>query len=205
MISQLSLPARLAKVLIPTKGQAFLTIFLAFAALVAMNIRQAYELFGINHATLDTTLEQFHDQYSTILNSQLASSTALVTFWASVGLIAYLICWSAYNVLIEARNEVTLETQYTNKGGHHWRGPYETAGLKAVGATALVAAVMLFKPGLALWLALGSTAFVTPNLTTILTAAGAVLGLAAQIYLVLAMVMVTFTPWYRKEAFTEQF
>jgi hypothetical protein len=203
MISQISLPARLVKVLVPTKSQTFISLILALGLLIIMNIRQGLELLGIDHTALDVSSAQFQDRFSVILSSKLAATTALVTFWACVGLIAYLICWSAYNALIEARNEVTLETQYTNRG--HWRGPFETLGLKAVGAIALIGSVMLLKPGLALWLALGAPAFTHPDVLSVAAVIGAVLGLAIQFYLILAMIIVTFTPWYRKEAFTQQF
>ena len=126
----------------------------------------------------------------------------MVTFWATVGLIAYLICWSTYNVLIEARNEVTLETKYTNRG--HWIGAVETLGLKAVGGMVLIGLVALLKPGLALWLALAIPIFTTPTMYNTALAGIAVVGLAVQLYLIFACVLLAISPWYREEAFTDQ-
>ena len=155
---------------------------------------------GIGDVALTATRAQLHDRFDSLLTSPIASTTALITFWASVGLVAYLISWSGYNLLIEARNEVTLNTEYMNRG--HWRGHLETLALKAAGAAVLIALIALLKPGFALWAALAAPALVVPTVTTVVVAIGAALGFALQLYCILALALVTFTPWYREEIFT---
>jgi hypothetical protein len=65
--------------------------------------------------------------------------------------------------------------------------------------------VSLLKPGLALWLALAAPPIGSVSLSNLLPFLGATFGLAVQLYIILAAVIVTFTPWYRPEAFTEQY
>lgn len=202
MSAQTTFFSRFMAVLIPTTVQGLGAIIGALLLLTAVQIDQLLRLMGIGEIAIVAGRAELHDRFSALLSSQIASTTALVTFWASVGLITYLICWSAYNLIIEARNEVTLNTAYTNRG--HWRGHLETLCLKCVGAVALIAMVTLLKSSLSLWIALAAPALVAPNPVAILVALAAVLGLAAHLYLILALALVTFTPWYRPETFTDQ-
>jgi hypothetical protein len=155
---------------------------------------------GISHAALSVSGDQLHQRFDAVLRSSLASQVALMTFWATVGLIAYLICWGAYNVIIEARNEVTLNTAYTNRG--HWRGPYETLALKAAGAVGLAITFGLLKYSLSFWVSLSASAFNSPSPSAILAALAAVLVFAIHLYFVFMFIQLTFTPWYRAQAFT---
>ena len=180
----------------PTAGQALSFFGLALAIVLAANVRQIYALAGIEPTALNAALDQFHGQTSGILTTQAASTTALVTFWAVIGMIAYLICWSAYNFMIEARNEVTLKTQYTNQGRHH--GRLLGVAVKLVSAGLLLAAGYSLAPGFTYWLAIAAPAFIYLEPAAIAVAVAAVLGMAAQMYLVLVLVMAMFTPWYRK-------
>jgi hypothetical protein len=161
MSTQTTFLGRLIAVLVPTKAQILGSLAASMFLLAAVQSGQLLRLVGISDFAISATRSQLHERFAGLLASPIASSAALVTFWASIGLIAYLICWGAYNVIIEARNEVTIQTQYTNQG--HWRGPFETLGLKAVGAVALISALALLKTGLPLWLALAAPLLSTPS------------------------------------------
>ncbi|HVQ43956.1 MAG TPA: hypothetical protein VMT30_03240 [Candidatus Saccharimonadia bacterium] len=202
MASEISLTKRLLAVLLPTPIQAILAIGGALAFLVFEQIDQVLSLLGIGDVALNAAGSELHSRFQSILTSQVASSAALVTFWATIGLIAYLVCWSLYNVLIEARNEVTLETQYTNRGRRYTH--LQTLGLKVLGAGLLLGLVALLKPGLALWLALWVPLLGGFTAMSVLNAFGAVLGLALHLYLILAVGLLTFTPWYHSEPFTDR-
>jgi hypothetical protein len=159
------------------------------------------EIVGVSDQAIRATSGQLHDRLAGVLTSSAASSAALITFWATVGLVAYLVCWGVFNLLVEARNELTLTTAYTNHG--HWKGPLETLAIKTVGAALLVSSLAAIKPGFTLWLALAAPVFVKPDPLSILAVLGAVLSLAVQLYLIFACALLTITPWYREEAFTE--
>ena len=202
MAAPTSFSGRFFAVLLPTKLQVFLSITLSSAILILTQINQVLPLLGIGSLALNATRSQLSDRFSVVITSPISATVVMVTFWATVGLISYLICWSAYNVLIEARNEVTLETKYTNRG--HWVGAFETLGLKAVGGVVLIGLVALLKPGLSLWLALASPMFTAPTTPNVGYAVAAMLGLALQLYLIFACVLLAISPWYREEAFTDQ-
>jgi hypothetical protein len=189
------------RVLKPTVPQAVTALVLSVIALIAGQSRQVFSMLGISDGAIELTQQQVGERFGVILDSPLAGSIALVTFWAAVGLVAYLVCWGVYNAIVAARNEVTIETQYTNKG--HWQGVIETLALKAVAACTLVIYLALFRYGLALWLTLSSGILTQPGPSQILSAAIAVLGLALQFYGLLVFVQLTFTPWYRPSAFTD--
>lgn len=202
MSAPTTLGSRLRAVLVPTRSQALGALFLALLILAAVQADQIMRLVGIGEVATNAARAELGARFSMLLSSPIASKTALITFWASVGLITYLICWSAYNALIEARNEVTLNTAYTNRG--HWRGHLETLCLKSVGAVAFLLFFTLIGPGVSFWIALVVPALLMPSFMTTIIAIVAVLGLATQLYLVLALALVTFTPWYRAETFTDQ-
>jgi len=182
--------------LIPSPAQTLLYVVIALVLLVGTYTQQLLALVGIDAAALKVASLALHGRFDAVLTSQISSTLAVVMFWAGVGLITYLICWSAYNLLIKARNGLTLTIQYTNRG--HWRGPYQTLGLKAAGSAGLIVVIGLLKPGLALWLAIAAGLLARPGIASGLLAVLAVLGLAAQIYLIAAFALVTFTPWYRE-------
>jgi hypothetical protein len=200
-MAEISFIERLRRVVAPTKTQVLWFIVLALGIIVVFQSQPLLHRLGITQAALDASSAEFHARFGVILQSGVASQIALVTFWALVGLIAYIICWGAYNILIEARNEVTLNTAYSNRG--HWRGAYETMALKTVAAVGLATVVASLWTGVSFWLALSAQVFTEPSLSSAGLALAGVLGLALQLYAVLAFIQLTFTPWYRAESFTD--
>ncbi len=193
---------RFLRELVPTPAQGLGSVFIAMCVLVAVQAQQIFSRLGISDQAITATRDQLTTRFSVILQSNITANLALVTFWAAVGLVAYLICWGIYNLLVEARNEVTIETQYTNHG--HWRGPLETLLLKAIAATTLVVyTAVFFKYALSWWLALSATLLDALTVETVLMALAAVIGMAIQLYILLLLAQLTITPWYRPEAFTD--
>src|SRR5207253_1444341 len=77
------------------------------------------------------TYQRHLDQLS---NVAAINKFVIALFWSGLGLVAYTLVWGVSNVVIEARNEVVLETEYTNKGSL-WRRlvvPMAQAGLALV-------------------------------------------------------------------------
>ena len=195
-----SLWGRFIRVLIPTKLQTLVSLLLGVAIIGAMHFPTLLSYIGADPEALKAAGTQLHERFSGLLVSPGAVGLTIATFWAAVGLMAYLIFWSLSNVVIQARNQLTLETKYTNRG--NWRGPVETLAVKAVGGTFFMGIVFLLKPGLALWVALNSVFYKSLGLQ-ILISSGSALGVALQLYLVLVCVILTFTPWYREDMFTD--
>lgn len=202
MSAPLTFKDRLLAVIVPTKGQAAWAIVCATAISVLGQTMPILSKLGVNENDVASVNAQFHDRFDVILKSGIASQLAVITFWAVVGLVAYLVCWGAYNALIEARNEVTLNTAYTNRG--HWRGPYQTLGLKAAAAIGLAIVVGTLWIGVSAWVSAVGQVIDAPSILSILLAIVAVLSGAIHLYAILALGQLTFTPWYRAEAFTEE-
>jgi hypothetical protein len=191
---------RLSSQLIPTATQVFGTVALSVLIIGASQSRQILTALNITNGSIDGLSKQLHSHLDVILRSAIVSHFALIVFWAIVGLIAYLICWGVYNVFVEARNEVTLSTDYTNQG--HWKGAQQTLAIKAVSAVCLVVVLGTLTTGVSLWLAVSALAIAHVSMWSIGEVLTAILGLAMQLYIIILFVQLTFTPWYRPEVFT---
>ncbi len=202
MSAQVPFRRRLAYVLIPTPAQSLTCLLVALIIIIAAQSQQALAFVGIDDKALSLFSLAVHGRIGPLLASRFSETFALITFWSVVGVVAYLVCWIGFSLYAQARNELTLTTEYTNRG--HWRGPYETLGLKAAGAVCLLAGVTLLKSGITLWLSMAGHFLAAPSTANGLLALVAVLGLAIQLYSLLALALVTFTPWYRPEAFTAE-
>jgi ABC-type multidrug transport system permease subunit len=200
MSAQLTFAQRLRAVTVPTTGQALAALVLSLIFVIAAQSRSLLLQLGLPTSALDGAQAQLQDRFNALLSSSVASQIALVTFWAVIGLLAYLICWGIYNAFIAARNKVTLTASYTNRG--QWQGPYEILALKAVSAVGLALVIGSLWFGVSLWLALSGQVTSHPSPFTVVTALFAVLGFAMQLYLVLVFAQLTFTPWYRAQTFT---
>lgn len=188
-------------VLIPTRFQIGAALVLAWLILVFTQIHDILAKFGIGQAAVDLARTELTGQFGGILRSAITANLTLVTFWATVGLIAYLVCWAAYNAVIEARNQVTLETQYKNR--QHYFGRWETLGMKTGAGVLLVIYLVLFKYGFMLWLGLSAAFVADSNIGYFLISLLAWAGLAAQLYGLLVLLQLTFTAWYQLDAFTD--
>lgn len=191
----------LLRVLTPTPLQILGSVFVALLLLIGVQTGAVLSAAGVSPQALELTSQHWAARFRVVLESPLVAHVALVIFWAAIGLLTYLICWAGYNLWVTTRNEVTIETQYTNKG--QWDGVLESLAIKALAALALVLYLFSFQVGLVTWLALTSGLFSHLGAAEITSAAVAVLGLALQLYGLLMLLQLAFTPWYRPGAFTD--
>ncbi len=191
----------LKRQLIPTRLQALLAAVAGLAVLLVAQSDTILTRLGLNNAAYVTAGKALTARFDVVLGSQLAANVVLVTFWATVGLMTYLIVWSVFNIVTDLRNKVTLETVYTNRG--HWRGVWETIALKSVSLAALVGLMATFKYTLSLWITLTSPASGQPFVQSADQSIGAWAGLSIEIYLIYLLVILLVTPWYRDLTFTD--
>jgi hypothetical protein len=189
------------RVLRPTPLQVLGSFMAALLVLIGAQSSTVLRSLGISAEAIQMASEDASHRFQLILESSLVSHVALVAFWAAIGLMAYLVCWAGYNLWISARNEVTIETQYTNKG--QWDSMVETLAVKAVASLGLVLYLLSFQVLLAGWLTLTSGVLNNPTTPTALMAGLAVVGMAVQLYGLIILLQLAFTPWYRPEAFTD--
>lgn len=202
MAAQPSLLKRLLLVIIPTQVQALAVLALSFVMLTLTQVHVLLGRLGVTQAGISLSGDQFHEHFDGVLQSAVAGQVALITFWASVGLVAYLLCWAVYNLMIELRNDLTIEALYTNRGPNHGPGVALMFKLACAAGLALVFASLWL--GVSLWVALFATAVESATLLGAWPALAAIIGFAIQLYVLFAFVQLTFTPWYRVETFTQE-
>lgn len=108
----------LKALLIPTPNQGLISFIVALLILV---VTQGQLIF----AALAQQSRVEEEQISYIISQWLielsrvpfAERAAVGLFWAVVASIVYVIAVAFNNAMISARNEVVIETQFTNKGG----------------------------------------------------------------------------------------
>jgi hypothetical protein len=193
---------RLLKILTPTQYQAWVSLGLAALVVIVVQFQNLLSAFGITKQALSISSNDLHQIINPFLSNPITAQAALIIFWSAVGLVAYLACWSVYNLMIEARNEVTLQTEYTNKVPN--LGFLATLGIKAVCALGLGLLIYTFWPLSPFWVSLAGAAIAHPGIQSILIALLGILGFTVQLYIVFVFIQLTFTPWYRVESFTEE-
>jgi hypothetical protein len=201
MNRDLTLWGRFVKVVSPTKLQILSTVLLSVAVLMAVQSAEILHRLGISDTAVQDSQSQVQERFSVVSHSLLASNIALVGFWSIVGLVAYLICWAGYNFFVEARNEVTLETQYENLGGHG--GIVRAIVVKTVAMIGLVAIIFIFQYVLSLAVALTGPVIEQIFAGNLVAAIAGIFILSVEIYLVFTFFALAFSAWYRQEAFTE--
>ena len=109
----------LKALLIPTPNQGLISFVIALLILV---ITQGSLIF----ATIAQQSRVEEEQISYIISQWLielsrvpfAERAAVGLFWAVVASIVYVVAVALNNAMISARNEIVIETQFTNQGGH---------------------------------------------------------------------------------------
>jgi hypothetical protein len=192
---------RLKKTIEPTSYQVWLSAVVALIIVILVQSQSLLGAFGITKQGISIYDSDVHHTINPFLANPITAQAALIIFWAAVGLAAYLACWSVYNLMIEARNEVTLQTEYTNK--IPTLGFLETLGIKLVSALGLGLMVYTFWPISPIWANLAGIAIEHPGVINILFALVGLVGFAIQLYIVFVFIQLTFTPWYRLESFTD--
>jgi hypothetical protein len=185
----------------PTSLQVLASVSMALSALIVAHSQSLLALLSIGPAAIDHTRQELLTRFNAFLTSGVTSNLALITFWAAIGLVVYLVCWGGYNTFVTARNQVALQTQYTNQGPA--QGLWFILGIKLAAILLLVGYLSVFTYGLSWWLALSAAFVHTPDIAGVSMAFGAVLGLAAQLYGVLVFIQLIFTPWYAQKPFTD--
>lgn len=178
----------LKNLLIPTRGQIIVCAAIA-TVLFGFTFRDV--LVGrLLNRQISTGLTDVSPYLSTSYAIQLGhvSSLALTdflvkaVFWAGVGLIAYIIFLAISNAVIEARNEVVVEAEYTNRGQPQarFRKLFQQLALAAVLIVLVLISASVLVP---LWLA-SFEAFLNslPNVGSVIFLIVAYIGVMANIY-----------------------
>lgn len=113
---------QLRQIFVPTANQVWICLTLSLVTfLVAFRELILSKFFHQGaSSSLNVVTPYLEDSYNIQLGhiSQLSATDFLVkaVFFAGIGLVAYVVFLAISNVVIEARNEVVIEAEYTNKG-----------------------------------------------------------------------------------------
>jgi hypothetical protein len=182
----------LKKVIIPTLGQSLASILVSMLLFLALYRDLFWQRLVSGSLGRAISQVNYGDELSSLTQSPIVHTLVIVGFWSAVGLVAYTIVWSLINVLIEARNEVVLETEYTNKSAFYDR--------VRVPMTQLALAIVLFvglyltaKLTFPFWLSLVYLALTAQSLgVMLLYLLLATLGAAINIYAILLLAQLVF-------------
>ena len=173
----------ITKIVAPTANQMVLSCVLSILALTL--IFQSHLIVLITGAS-GITPSELHSSYyralTTINNVGFVPKLTIGLFWACVGMVAYFLALTAFNFVIALRNEVVVDTTFTNMGavGLRFRLPILRLALTAVLGAYLALAVVVLLP---LWIQLtGHLLLVGFSITNLLLTLVAIIGLATTIY-----------------------
>ncbi len=110
---------RLRDITFPSLARIMTYFALSVTILVVVNWRNIINAF--NNHTVDAqpffkTLPTYIAQYT---DNQIVSWMTIVLFWGSIGLAAYTVFWLTMAFFTAARNELIVETAFSNRG-HFW-------------------------------------------------------------------------------------
>ncbi len=132
----------------------------------------------------------FASQLQAWFSAPILNMITLVVFWVAVGLLAYAVLYWVYNIITEARNEVVVEQEYTNRANVEERRkwPIIEIGLLAGLVVLAILTLTVFFP---IWnsLFIGAIYDVPSNwLGAALGFAGSVVGMFVTIYAFKALI-----------------
>lgn len=132
----------------------------------------------------------FASQLQAWFSAPILNMITLVVFWVAVGLLAYAVLYWVYNIITEARNEVVVEQEYTNRASLEERKkwPIIEIGLLAGLVVLAILTLTMFFP---IWnsLFIGAIYDVPSNwLGAALGFVGSVVGMFVTIYAFKALI-----------------
>lgn len=169
-------------IVIPTPVQACGAFIISLIGMLILQRQALLSHFGGGNVFVPTATSQFNLQIAHILGLSLVGQVVIVIFWSVVALATYLLKWLLDNALINARNEVIIETTYTNQKGSRFHPISLT--LKFISFAALVASGTLLPYGLNAWLRLWQQLLTSSfSLYGLGLAFAGVVGFAVELYI----------------------
>ncbi len=169
----------LVGVLIPGWLSVFFYFIAGVALLAILNWSRIFEAAQSSVPQSTTTLlTSLQSQISIYTDNQIVSWITIVLFWGTVGLGIYTLFWLGSAFVTMARNEMVVETAFSNRGHFQERVRVPLMRLVLVGGLALLTAMTINWLG-PLWVSLagqGIIAVPTALTTGILQIVGAVVG-----------------------------
>ncbi len=174
----------LRQILIPSGLQVLVCNTLSLILIVSLYFQAIFNRFNVTSVEPPNLQESLTTQLTRLNEIAAVRTGVIVLFWSIVGLVAYVAYITIANAVIEARNEVVIEMEYTNRG--HGPNRFRGIALQIMFGLGLIVVLILSSLwGLPLWFDLVSN-FLIGSLTlqTTLSAILGVAGLAANLYVI---------------------
>lgn len=185
---------RIRRIIIPTPLQLLACLVIAATIVVAVYqsvvVPRLYQKVSVRPGDVSQAgvgvLEQLN-QYSFV------RTAVEVTFWALVGVVCYIIYLGITNAIIDARNEVIIDTEYANRGA--MAKHVQRYGKQLVVAVGLVGLLVLagWKLLPACLELIDPLFFNSVSLANIVAAVAGYLGLALTVYTIWMVAQLTFS------------
>lgn len=104
-------------ILVPPKTEIIIYFLLSTLTFGFINIGTIINKFTSEPLSSPTvSADDYLGTLGFLSDMPLVNTAVIVIFWSGVGLVAYTVAWALINAVIEARNEIVVESEYVNKG-----------------------------------------------------------------------------------------
>lgn len=181
---------RIIKIFIPTAFQVIVVSMLSILTLLTI---YGPSLFArLLTGEVSTYVGQSYTDQLVRLNSVGFVRTGVIAlFWALVGLMAYGVYLAVTNAIVEARNEIVIDTEYTNRGAgsNAYNGVFKQLGSGVFLIIIIIISALWLLP---VWSHLFETAiFFDLTVMNVFVSIVGVVGLTINQYLIWALFQVT--------------
>lgn len=138
-------------IFVPPRVEVIIYMLLSIFTFGFINIGTIINRFSAEPLTpLVVSADDYLGTLGFLSEIPLVNTLVIVVFWSGVGLVAYTVAWVLINAVIEARNEIVVESEYVNKGSL-W-GRFREPLLKSVFLISLFSWITLNAKWLVPWL-----------------------------------------------------
>lgn len=167
-------------------------IFLAIGYLVAANIQTIAKVLSGNQNTDSAQLaQQIGSQLAAYGDLQIVSWATIVLFWGAVGLGVYTLFWLAMAFFTTARNELIVETAFSNRG--HFQDRIRVPLIKLLLLVGMILTLLLtvkwLGPFWANLFARGVYSFGSQTVVEVVEILAAIIGTFLNIYVVRSLIV----------------
>ena len=179
---------QLYQLIVPTPAQLLVYPLLSLMLFILVFSHSLiHKLTGSDVALSSLSTMNYQAQVAKYLDNNFVHTLVIILFWSLIGLVSYTAVWLVTNAIINARNEVVVETAYTNKGAASGRvrSQAERVAFACLFLTFVALSAVLLIP---VWLHAFTNFLVAPlGLISLAWALFGVLGLALNTYLAVTL------------------
>ena len=183
---------RLRDITFPSIVRIMTYFVIAVAMLVATNWKNIINAINQNAVDSQPFLQSLPNYISAYTDNQIVSWLTIVLFWGTIGLAAYTVFWLGMAFFTAARNELIVETAFSNRG-HFWE-KIRVPLMKLVMLIATAVAIILtMRYGIPVWndlFASGLYHIGSGSMVAFVQFAIAIFGAMANLHLIITTILI---------------